>query len=60
MLVGHNDLVAGLIVGFGLLDAEGDAVGLRVCVNLVAAALHDLRDTAFQELDLWCWVTLHH
>lgn len=52
MVVGDDDLVSPLVVGFGLPDAERDGVGFAISVDLVAAALHDLCDAALEELDL--------
>merc|ERR1719259_553817 len=58
VLVPHDALVDALIVGLGLPDAEGDAVGSSICVHLVAPALLDLHD-AFAEPHLRHWVALH-
>lgn len=59
MLVRNHHLVPALVVGLGLTDAEGDAVGFRVRVDLVAAALVDLGE-ALEELDRGWWVAFHN
>lgn len=58
VLVRNHHLVPALVVGLRLTDAERDAVGLAVRVDLVATAFIDLGE-ALEELDRGWWVALH-
>lgn len=59
VLVRNHNLVPALVVGLGLSDAQGDAVGLAVRVDLIATAFIDLGE-ALEELDRGWWVALHN
>lgn len=59
VLVRNHHLVPALVVGLSLSDAQGDAVGLAVRVDLIATAFIDLGE-ALEELDRGWWVALHN